>query len=134
MSLCGLTDKILIRFVFVWLTRKHSPPSPRFLRHARLGNNSSPDLFWGGFWPPQNGRRLFRRLRSSYPSAGCSSAEPASVSLDNSVCAFSCSVTRPICFYERMFLRSLLPPPFPCRFQFAIPSLPDRLGLAFQFV
>src|ERR1043165_5922524 len=28
---------------------------------------------------------LFRRLRSSYPSAGCSSAEPASVSLDRPI-------------------------------------------------
>ena len=37
----------------------------------------------GRFWSPQRWRRfLFRRRRSSYPSAGCSSAEPASVSLD----------------------------------------------------
>src|SRR6266581_4671008 len=50
---------------------------------TRLGNKSVRICFLGRCWPPQKWRRiLFRRLRSSYPSAGCSSAEPASVSLD----------------------------------------------------
>jgi hypothetical protein len=36
----------------------------------------------GGLALPKWGDVLFRRLRSSYPLAGCSPAEPASVSLD----------------------------------------------------
>ena len=52
-----------------------------FLRHARLGNKWSPFFIWGGLVLPKWGDVLFRRLRSSYPLAGCSPAEPASVSL-----------------------------------------------------
>ncbi len=38
---------------------------------------------FGEVWPPQRRRRLyFVAFRSSYPLAGCSPAEPASVSLD----------------------------------------------------
>jgi hypothetical protein len=58
-----------------------------FLRHARLGNKWSPFSIWEGLVLPKWGDVLFRRLRSSYPLAGCSPAEPASVSLDNKTLA-----------------------------------------------
>ncbi len=58
-----------------------------FLRHARLGNKWSPFSIWGGLVLPKRGDVLFRRLRSSYPLAGCSPAEPASVWLDKKTLA-----------------------------------------------
>src|SRR5215471_3244091 len=54
-----------------------------------LGNKGLEISFWGGWLPPQKAETvLFRRLRSSYPSAGCSPAEPASVSLDKGSLGF----------------------------------------------
>ena len=41
-------------------------------------------LFGEAFDLPKSGRRFYFVASSSYPSAGCSSAEPASVSLDES--------------------------------------------------
>jgi len=82
------------RFCF-WLQAPRTIASVRmalglrneFLRHARLGNKWSPVFIWGGLVLPKWGDVLFRRLRSSYPLAGCSPAEPASVSLDNKTLA-----------------------------------------------
>jgi len=58
-----------------------------FLRHARLGNKWSPFSFGEVLSSPNGETVLFRRLRSSYPLASCSPAEPASVSLDNKTLA-----------------------------------------------
>src|SRR5207249_2694307 len=43
-----------------------------------------PIIFLGRFCLPKKGRRFYFVASSSYPLAGCSSAEPASVSLDKS--------------------------------------------------
>jgi hypothetical protein len=40
----------------------------------------------GSAWPPRLWQTTFSSPSSSYPSAGCSSAEPASVSLENPEC------------------------------------------------
>src|SRR5215468_7557219 len=56
---------------------------------TRLGNKGLEISFWGGWLPPQKAETvLFRRLRCSYPWAGCSPAEPASVSLDKGSLGF----------------------------------------------
>ena len=53
-----------------------------FLRHERALKQGLPDLAGEAFDLPGWWRRTVSSPSSSYPSAGCSSAEPASVSLD----------------------------------------------------